>query len=116
MITDEQLDLLYDKHSNKYGEQSIPEWYAFCHELIALAQQVKPLVWYRRNTGWHTATDFGIYLLDEIDFDYRIKLVETPMGSTEMIAHRINGMDNAKDVAQQDYNRRVLSCLVWGGV
>ena len=39
MIPDEQLDLLYDKHSNKYGEQSIPEWYAFCRELIALAQQ-----------------------------------------------------------------------------
>jgi len=116
MITDEQLTEIADKHHEMWGYQTKSQFIAMCRELIALAQQTKPLVWYRRNTGWHTATDFGIYLLDEIDFDYRIKLVETPIGSTEMIAHRINGMDNAKDVAQQDYNRRVLSCLVWGVV
>lgn len=114
MITDEQIIDVAQRHGC-YIDEDMSAMRAV-RETIALAQQTKPLVWYRRNTGWHTSTDFGIYLLDEIDFDYRIKLVETPIGSTEMIAHRINGMDNAKDVAQQDYNRRVLSCLVWGVV
>lgn len=84
-------------------------------ELIALARQVKPLDWQRRNTGWYAATDFGVYFLDEVGLDYRVKLVEIPSNATEIIAHKINGMDNAKEAAQQDYRRRVLSCLANGG-
>ena len=92
MITDEQLDLLYDKHSNKYGEQSIPEWYAFCRELIALAQQVKPLEFFIGDDGRATA--------------------ETPFGT-----YRVNHtLDEAIAVANEDYQRRVLQCLVHGGV
>ena len=121
MITDEQLDLLYEKHSNKYGEQSIPEWYAFCRELIALAQEVKPLEFESDEDGDYVA--FSAFSSDE-DGDYvavsafgRHFLYLSFTGKTYQYNNtRYNTLDEAIEAANADYRRRVLSCLVWGDV
>lgn len=123
-ITDEQIMQVAEAYIRNVSdlfvsENAIPNIGSieeFARDVITLAQQVKPLEWHRRDTGWYASTPFGTYFLDEIDFDYNVKLVETPTGSTEIVGRRINGMDDAKEVAQQDYQRRIWECLAFGGV
>lgn len=82
-------------------------------ELIALAQQVKPLVWtdLKHITGKKAETCFGNYYVNKIDaLPYRTVYIgegEFDYADTEA---------EAISAANEDYRKRVLSCLVNGGV
>ena len=116
MITDEQLDLLYEKHSNKYGEQSIPDdgrIEEFARELIALAQQVKPLGFRRIDKTTKKADSvFGPYFICDYIDGVRMALPE----EINYYGRGYTTEAEAIEAANEDYQRRVLSCLVWGDV
>lgn len=113
MITDEQIMQIaknYIRHvgSHYINELAIPDngmIEGFARELIALAQQIKPL-------------EFQ-------DNGYGVLVAESPMGQVRIIGGRrylrysgksFDTEAEAIEAANEDYRKRILSCLVWGGV
>lgn len=117
MIPDEQIKQLAVscgfKLTNETGDDLKPYVYEFAGDVIALAQQVKPLVWtdLKHITGKKAETCFGNYYVSKIDaLPYRTVYIgegEFDYADTEA---------EAISAANEDYRKRVLSCLVWGVV
>lgn len=98
MITDEQILDLAEQHDDSV--------FMFASELIALAQEVKPLEFERDEDGDYVAVSaFGRYVI-YLSFTQRTYQYNNT---------RYNTLDEAIESAQQDYRHRVLSCLVNGG-
>lgn len=124
MITDEQFEACrlaanesYKRHKGSIRGQIITpeddwEWH-FARELIALAQQIKPLVWtdLKYATGKKAETCFGNYYVSKIDAlpYWTVYLGEDEFDYADTEAEAI-------EAANADYRKRVLSCLVWGVV
>lgn len=109
-MKDEHIKQLAVKHgfklTNEAGDDLKPYVYEFARNLIALAQQIKPLEFVQDSVGDLVAksTMGNFYVLKMIlsGFVYNGKPYKT---EAEAIA-----------AANEDYQRRVLSCLVWGVV
>lgn len=114
MITDEFIDKWSDRIDGI--DNDIRE---FIGEITKLAQQVKPLEFKRMHGAVFAHTEIGDYEIfhtsDDVDgrpdgdgYYYELAnsgALETYPTEAEAIA-----------AANADYQRRVLSCLVWGGV
>lgn len=123
MITDEQFEACriaanesYKRYKSSVRGQMITpeddwEWH-FARELIALAQQVKPLEVVTSPSGKHAHTQFGTYWFRAYGDEVRMSLPE----ERNYYGRRYKTETEAIAAAQQDYQRRVLSCLVHGGV
>ena len=116
MITDEQIKQLAVscgfKLTNETGDDLKPYVYEFARELIALAQQVKPLEFVQSPSGIkHTHTPFGTYLLCAYIDEVRMSLPE------EINFYGRGYQTEAEAIAavNKDYQRRALGCLVNGG-
>ena len=106
MITDEQITQIADKHHEMWGYQTKSQFIAMCREIIALAQQVKSL--------------------EFVQDDYGDLVAKSPMGKFHVLNMVLSGfVYNGKsypteyeaiEAANEDYQRRVLQCLVHGGV
>lgn len=115
MITDEQIKQLAVscgfKLTNETGDDLKPYVYAFARELIALAQQVKPLEVGTWPSGIkHAHTRFGTYSFCEHVNEVRMSLPE----EINYYGRGYKTLDEAIAAANEDYQRRVLSCLVNG--
>lgn len=108
------------KLTNETGDDLKPYVYEFVRELIALAQQVKPLEFvktgdYDNSTPpvehYSATTEFGIIELI-VDGDGAVRA-----GFLDSIVYDrdFTTLTKAIAAANEDYQRRVLSCLVWGG-
>lgn len=135
MITDEQFEACrlaanesYKRHKGSIRGQIITpeddwEWH-FARELIALAQQIKPL-------------EFVECSIQYRDLPAAYLKAETPLGNYTIHKYKYFGdqfatnyfytgpgnggksfasESTAIEAANEDYQSRVLSCLVWGGV
>ena len=110
MITDEQITKIADKHHEMWGYQTKSQFIAMCRELIALAQQVQEPTWRIVSGYMVTETGIGTYAIDHDGGYYMIIFNDDKyraLYATEA---------EAIAAANEDYQRRVLSCLVWGGV
>jgi hypothetical protein len=88
----------------------------FCEELIALAQEVEPLKFVDVRSHWVASSIFGYYKVVSSGFEYDVLYLEyVPDGVHVSKLCTIEGMDNAKEAAQQDYAKRVRSGLKYGG-
>jgi len=118
MITDEQIKALAVKRgfklNNVNGDDLKPYVHSFSRDLIALAQQVKPLEFVRDHGSLWCKTSIGEYSIhlkccDEGD-GYVFELDESDQDDE---VYRTE--DEAINATQKDYWRRALSCLVHGG-
>lgn len=114
-ISDDSLIVLAETyHVQSYDKTS--SLLRFCHELIALAQEVEPLKFVDAGTRWVASSIFGYYTIVPTGFEYDVFYSEyVPDGVHATKLRTIEGMDNAKEAAQQDYARRLLSGLKYGG-
>ena len=103
MITDEQIARIFNKHGANF--------FAGTRELIALAQQVKPL-------DWVFLDHYQTWVSRGFDYDYIIPVAGDcyHLHYGDDVLCSSNSIDGLKEAAQQDYQRRVLQCLVNGGV
>ncbi len=110
MISDEQINELYKHHIGVPLHGVIN----FSRELIALAQEVKPLDFIpldHTNIIKQADTVCGEYFTHDYFVEFRMALP----GDTYY--NRIYSTEEeAIEAANADYKRRVLSCLVNGGV
>ena len=122
MITDEQIKQLAVscgfKLTNENGDDLKPYVYEFARELIALAQQVKPLEFKCLHSAVFAHTAIGDYeilhTVDDIDGrpeaeGYYYELANS--GALEAYETEAEAIA----AANEDYRRRVLGCLVNGG-
>lgn len=132
-ITDEMIKEAAVKRgfklTNETEDDLKPYVYEFARELIALAQQVKPLVFVKRQ--FHVPVGPDAHLVaDCITGKYLIHMVAYPViakmkyffSGPEFGTHtnyyerkQFNTEAEAIAAANEDFQRRVLSCLVWGG-
>ena len=124
MIPDEQIKQLAVscgfKLTNETGDDLKPYVYEFVRELIALAQQVKSLEFvktgdYDNSTPpvehYSATTEFGIIeLIVDGDGVVRAGFLDSIVYDRDFTT-----LTKAIEAANEDYQRRVLSCLVWGG-
>lgn len=122
-ITDEQVLQLagkYEKFENGIDMEDFTFSRAgliqLCHELIALAQEVEPLVWHQNGQSmwWAKAFPMGYYSVTQSGNDvwytqYRHNKFFIDINTNKMT------LDEAKEAAQQDYAVRVKSGLKYGG-
>lgn len=108
MINDEQIKQVFVQHgfklSNESGDDLKPYVYKAARDLIALAQEVKPLVFKQDEDGDYCAkTILGEYWI------YAGKM---------FIFRRLElkTLEEAIEAANADFRKRALSCLVNGGV
>lgn len=119
MITDEQIGQIaknYIRHvgSHYINEMAMPDDGSieeFARELIALAQQIKPL-------DWVFLDHYQTWISRGFDYDYIIPVAGDcyHLHYGDDVLCSSNSIDGLKEAAQQDYQRRVLSRLVHGGV
>lgn len=114
MITDGQIKQLAVscgfKLTNETGDDLKPYVYEFTRDIIELAQQVKPLDWVfldHYQTWISRGFDYD-YIIPEAGDCYHLHYGDDVLCSS-------NSIDGLKKAAQQDYQRRVLSCLMYGG-
>ena len=116
MITYEQIKQIAVscgfKLTNETGDDLKPYVYEFARELIALAQQVKPLEVVTSPSGKHAHTQFGTYWFRAYGDEVRMSLPE----ERNYYGRRYKTETEAIAAANEDYRRRVLGCLVNGGV
>ena len=118
MITDGQIADTFHKHGC-YIDEDMSAMSAVC-ELIALAQQVKPLEFvktgdYDNSTPpvehYSATTEFGIIeLIVDGDGVVRAGFLDSIVYDRDFTT-----LTKAIEAANEDYQRRVLSCLVNGG-
>lgn len=109
-ITDEQIREIFNSHKVNLSTPDInPAIYDAARDLIALAQEVRPLEWVDN----YAKTPFGQYEIDFYDdehsagFFFKTELFE------DDFLHQTE--EEAQKAAQADFNRRVLANLVHGG-
>lgn len=109
MITDEQIGEVFQRHGC-YIDEDMGSMRAV-RELIALAQQVKPL-------DWVFLDHYQTWISRGFDYDYIIPVAGDcyHLYYGDDVLCSSNSIDGLKEAVQQDYQRRVLSCLVHGGV
>lgn len=111
MITDEQIKQLAVscgfKLTNETGDDLKSYVYEFARELIALAQQVKPL-------DWVFLDRYQTWISHGFDYDFIIPVAGDcyHLHYGDDVLCSSNSIDGLKEAAQQEYQRRVLSCLV----
>lgn len=112
MITDEQIRQLQRKWVYVlYGnENDVHGLIPFARELIALAQQVKPLEFKQHGHRIYATTNFGDYFVEETMEGHAY---EFESDESELV---YDTEEEAIEAANEDYQRRVLSCLVNGGM
>lgn len=119
MISDEQIKALAVargfKLTNETGDDLKPYVYEFARDLIALAQQVKPLKWIENTNYWYANSDQGLYQLKPREFNFSVYLCDECNEISAVIARDVSGLDDAKQIAQADFNKRALENLVHGG-
>ena len=130
MITDEQFEACriaanesYRRHKNSARGQIVTpeddwEWH-FVRELIALAQEVKPLDFERQSDGTLLARHpLGYYEVFRYEEKYRNRNDCTGFSfeSHCYISKVKETEDEAIEAANIDFRKRALSCLVNGGV
>lgn len=107
MIHEEQIKQLAGEIYDSYEEKLI----TFARELIALAQQVKPL-------DWVFLDHYQTWISRGFDYDYIIPdagdCYHLHYGDDVLCSS--NSIDGLKEAANADYRKRALSCLVNGGV
>lgn len=116
MITDEQIKQLAVscgfKLTNETGDDLKPYVYEFARELIALAQQVKPLEWVEVSDALKVVkTICGEYAVFN-----SITVVSAKFADDEYYSRLFRTEAEAIEAANEDYQRRALGCLVHGGV
>ncbi len=79
----------------------------FCEELIALAQEVEPLVWTDKLDSRVAKTPFGQYYIDYVNSHYFVGFNEDDIAAT-------NTLEEAKEAANEHNRKRVLSQLKYG--
>lgn len=111
-ISDDSLIVLAETyHVQSYDKTS--SLLRFCHELIALAQEVKPLELVPLPSGIKQAhTQFGAYSFCAYIDEVRMALPE----EANYYDKGYKTEAEAIEAANADYRKRVLSCLVNGGV
>lgn len=116
MITDGQIKQLAVscgfKLTNETGDDLKPYVYEFARELIALAQQVKPLEFVLEEEVWKAHTELGCICIFGVH-DCRWVLY---FDDDECNNQRFATKAAAIEAANADYRKWVLSCLVWGWV
>ena len=128
MITDEQIKQLAVscgfKLTNETGDDLKPYVYEFARELIGMAQQVKPLEFVECNIQYRdrpaaylkAETPLGKYTIHKYKYfgdQFATNYFYTGPGSS---GKAVAAEATAIEAANEDYQRRVLSCLVHGGV
>jgi len=122
MISDEQYETCrlaaneaYKRHKGNIRWQMITpeddwEWH-FARELIALAQQIKPL-------DWVFLDRYQTWISHGFDYDFIIPVAGDcyHLHYGDDVLCSSNSIDGLKEAAQQEYQRGVLSCLAHGGV
>jgi len=120
MIPEEQIKQLAVscgfKLTNETGDDLKPYVYKFARELIAMAQQVKPLEFERQKDGTLLARHpLGYYEVFRYEERYKKGYTGFSFENHCLISEVVETEAEAIAAAQQDYQRRVLSCLVNGG-
>jgi hypothetical protein len=104
-ISDEQIEVIFKKHGYSLNQSA--------RELIALAQEVKPLELVPLPSGIKQAhTQFGAYSFCAYIDEVRMLLPE----EANYYDKGYKTEAEAIEAANADYRKRVLSCLVNGGV
>jgi hypothetical protein len=120
MITDEQIWQIAKKYLCSVGSHYINEMAMpgdgrieeFARELIALAQQIKPLEWVEVSDALKVVkTICGEYAVFN-----SITVVSAKFADDEYYSRLFQTEAEAIEAAQQDYQRRVLGCLKFGEV
>ena len=138
MITDEQIWQIAKKYLCSVGSHYINEMAMpddgrieeFTRELIALAQQVKPLEFIKQEfrvpvgPNAHLVADCitGKYMIHRVAYPVIAKMLyffagpEFGTHTSYLEREKFDTEAEAIEAANADYQRRVLSCLVHGGV
>jgi len=114
MIPDEQIKQLAVSHgfklTNETGDDLKPYVYEFTRDIIALAQQIVEPTWRLVSGYMVTETGIGTYAIDHDAGYYMI------IFNDDKYRALYDTEAEAIEAANADYQRRVLSCLVNGGV
>ncbi|TXH49548.1 MAG: hypothetical protein E6Q97_22495 [Desulfurellales bacterium] len=110
-ISDEQVCALADKYSSNGWRSGVEITYVdfvrAARELIALAQEVEPLVWTDKLDSSVAKTPFGQYYIDYVNSHYFVGFNEDDIAAT-------NTLEEAKEAANEHNRKRVLSQLKYG--
>ena len=100
------------KLSNDAGDDLKPYVYEFARDMIALAQEVRPLVFAQSGVSSKTAnTNYGPYSICNFIDELRAAFPED-----KYYARKFESEAEAIAAAQADFNRRVLENLTHGVV
>ena len=112
-ITDEQIREIFNSHKVNLSTPDInPAIYDAARDLIALAQEVRPLVFAQSGVSSKTAnTNYGPYSICNFIDELRAAFPED-----KYYARKFESEAEAIAAAQADFNRRVLENLTHGVV
>lgn len=116
MISDEQIKALAlargFKLTNETGDDLKPYVYEFSRDLIALAQEVKPLEFFYDRKAFcfaYADTPFGKYEIDDFDSDFMVSFEQV------CLMQSLETCQEAVAAAQSDFAARTLANLKYGG-
>lgn len=117
-ITDEQIKELFLAKGFKLKEGSRdlrPYVYEAARDLIALAQEVPPLIW-RDRAGYHDAfAPNSLYRVVQTDDKFGLAYITGDAAVSKVMAYGLDSVEEAETIANKHSHKRIVSQLKYGG-